>query len=179
MKDLLPSDLNYVLGSATVNSNYLNDNVVNYNGVSLGNLYPGEEKIIRLRATVRMNVPAVTITNQAVGIMNSNTQNAFATIQLRNRGQVLGAADVVTGPEDVMPWALSLGFATSLIVYFYFFYSRPERKKISFAAVNVEVKPETPVFQNDEAGIFKAVRPKKELDSLISILKKSETAPDI
>ncbi len=177
LKDLLPTDLNYVYGSATNNGYYLNDSVMNY-GVSLGNLYPGEEKVVRLRATVRLNAPAVTITNQAVATMNSNTQNAFATIQLRNRGQVLGAADIVTGPEDVMPWALSLGFMASSIIYFYFFYSRPERRRVSLAAVRTVDVVDVPTEKNDEPGILKAVMPKKELDVLISALKKAETSPD-
>lgn len=178
LKDLLPSDLNYVYGSATNNGYYLNDSVIGNNGVSLGTLSPGEERIIRLRATVRLNAPAVTITNQAVATMNSNTQNAFATIQLRNRGQVLGAADIVTGPEDVMPWALSLGFLASSIVYFYFFYSRPVRRKVAFAAVTVADAVEVPVEKIDEPGVFKAVMPKKELDVLISSFKKAESSPD-
>lgn len=178
LKDILPADLNYVYGSATMNGYYLNDSVINYNGVSLGNIYPGEEKVIRLRATVRPNAPAVTITNQAIATMNSNTQNAFATIQIRNRGQVLGAADIVTGPEDVMPWALSLGFIFSLVVYFYFFYSRPERKNVSFAVVNASIV-NSEQENNEDAGVFKAVRPKKELDALLSELKKSENVADI
>jgi uncharacterized repeat protein (TIGR01451 family) len=177
LKDILPSDLNYVYGSATMNGYYLNDSVINYNGVSLGNVYPGEEKTIHLRVTVRPNAPAVTITNQAVATMNSNTQNAFATIQLKNRGQVLGAADIVTGPEDVMPWVLSLGFITSLVVYFYFFYSRPMQRRVSLAEVSVA--DIVSVTSDEETGVFKAVRPKKELDALISELKKAETAPDV
>jgi len=178
LRDVLPADLNYVYGSATVNSLYLNDSVINYNGVSLGNLYPGEEKIVRLRATVRPNAALVSITNQAVATMNSNTQNAFATIQIRNRGQVLGAADIVTGPEDVMPWVLSLGFISSLIVYFYFFYSRPEKRRASFAVATAPANSEDD-SSSEEVAVFKAVRPKKELDALISEFKKRETSPDI
>ena len=117
VRDILPTQLFYVPGSTTLNGSTAADGITT-GGLALGTVNPNEEKIVRFRAVVFVGTAQQFLTNQASATMNTGVQNAFATIQIRNRGQVLGAADIVTGPEDMLPGVLIFGFLASLLTYF-------------------------------------------------------------
>ena len=117
VQDILPQELYYVPNSTSVNGINVADGITG-GGLSLGTLNANEEKIIRFRAVIFAGSAQKFVTNQVNATMNSGVQNAYATIQIKNRGQVLGAADIVTGPENPVPWVLSLGLLVSVAFYF-------------------------------------------------------------
>ncbi len=120
VRDILPQELSYVPGSTTINNNVAPDGIA-ASGLSLGTVASNEEKAIRFRATVLTGTTPRTTTNQISATMNAGVSNAFATVNVRPRGQVLGVADIVTGPEDALPWIFLIGFVSSIASYFIIF----------------------------------------------------------
>lgn len=54
-------------------------------------------------------------------------------------GQVLGVGDIATGPENITPWALAIGFLTALIFHFAFF--RRKEAPVNFPVeLDAEIK---------------------------------------
>lgn len=118
VKDILPVELTYVPQSTLVNGFVGPDGITTTNGISISSVQPNEEKVITFRAKVVQNAPQTKITNYAsISIASDTLQTASATIQIRSRGTVLGAATVVTGPENTLPWLLAIGFIGSLGLY--------------------------------------------------------------
>ncbi|MFH0890597.1 MAG: hypothetical protein V1856_01020 [Candidatus Liptonbacteria bacterium] len=117
VQDVLPQELFYVPQSTTVNGVSVADGITS-GGLSLGTVNPNEEKIVRFRAVIFAGAAQKFVTNQVNATMNTGVQNAYATVQIKNRGQVLGAADIVTGPDNPVPWVLGLGLLASMTFYF-------------------------------------------------------------
>ena len=162
VRDVLPSELIYVPGSTQVNGNTVQDGIVS-GGISLGYMGSNEEKVVRFRATVLPGTSARVITNQASATMNSGLQIAYATIQVKSRGQVLGAADIVTGPENVVPWMLALGFVASLIMYVIFFGRETKEYSTILATDNqVRVRTEKAEYANEFERMVAEIRSREK-----------------
>lgn len=163
LRDSLPYGLSYITGSTRVNGNQVSDGITQ-NGINL-NGNSGQEQVVRFLATVNQGQTSGTLTNQAFATMNGDSRNAYASVTVRPRGNVLGAADVVTGPEDTLPIALSLGFATALLAYYFMFY-RKNMEKLNFASgVIVETAKSEP-------------KKKTEFEKMIDTLRSEEKSPD-
>ncbi len=128
LKDNLPYGLTYVPGSTRVNGSQVVDGITSI-GIYLNNFYPGQEQIVKFSAMVDSQIYSQTLTNQLTATMGGNTQTASSYVVIRSRGTVLGAADIVTGPDGVMPIAMFLGILTALPIYYFGFY-RKFRKEV-------------------------------------------------
>lgn len=118
IRDTLPDELAYIAGSALLNGTQLPEGIVaNNNGISVGTVTAGEEKTVTFRATVLYNTLPKLIRNQTFATTNYDTRINGVDIQIKPRGKVLGAATVVTGPEDTLPIILFLGFFGSIGAY--------------------------------------------------------------
>lgn len=126
LRDVLPYGLTYITGSTKVNGYTVVDGITSA-GIYLNNFYPGQEQVVKFSAMVDSNLYSGTLTNQVSATMNGNTQTASSYVVIRPRGQVLGAADIVTGPDGVMPIAMLLGILTALPIYYFGFYRRFKR----------------------------------------------------
>lgn len=130
VRDELPAELFYTAGSTTVNGVAVPDGIV-ASGIALGNLSPGEEKIVKFQAIVFFGVPQKTITNRAIITANNQTQAGSATIRLAAPAPVKdGPGKIITGPANTLPWVLAFGFAGSLGAYWLLFRFRFQGKSI-------------------------------------------------
>lgn len=166
LRDLLPSGLTYLPGSTTVDGAQVGDGVVN-GGINLNAMNSGDTRTVRFVATVNQGLTSGTLTNQAVANSNSNTQNAYATVSIRPRGNVLGAADIVTGPEDAWPISLALGLFASILAYYFYF--RP-RLALKNWASRIRVIENAPLAEQPKR--------KTELEKLLEQIKTGEQAPE-
>jgi hypothetical protein len=119
VQDILPSELFYVTGSTTVNGVTVSDGITS-NGLNLGFVNAGEEKVIHFRTVVFSGVTDRTITNQARANSTDGTSafgTAFANVNIRNRGSVLGVSDIVTGGGDSLLLAIMIGFILALMLF--------------------------------------------------------------
>lgn len=123
VRDALPQEFLYINGSTRLDGVFVQDGIIG-SGISLGIVQPNQERLVTFQVRVLLGTTPRTVVNVASASMNSGIQTSTATITIRNRGQVLGAADVVTGPEDILPLVLLFGFASSLMSYYYFFARR-------------------------------------------------------
>jgi uncharacterized repeat protein (TIGR01451 family) len=163
VRDSLPYGLSYVAGSTRVNGNYVADGITqSVNGIYLYGAY-GQEQVIRFLATVDKDRSSGTLTNQAFATINSDTRSAYASVNVRARGTVLGAADIPTGPEDVLPLSLSLGFASALFAYYFLF--RRKNRALTYGIV-AESSPAAKLEKSSE------------LSKLIDSIRAEEKAPD-
>lgn len=142
VRDQLPVDFFYSPGTTRINGNSASDGVTS-GFVSIGSLAPGEEKILRFQAVVFFGVQPKTIINEATINADGVSRVTSATIQIRNRGQVLGAGTVVTGPGDTMPWIILLGTLTAAGLYAAMFRARFGKK--SFVSIYSDVKLESKI----------------------------------
>ena len=117
LKDNLPHGLTYMPGSTRVNGTQVVDGITSA-GIYLNNFYPGQEQVVKFSAMVNSNLYSETLTNQLTATMNNNTQTASSYVIVRPRGTVLGAADVVTGPDGAMPLAVFFGLITAFPIYY-------------------------------------------------------------
>ncbi len=182
VRDILPQELLYVSGSTTVGGQAAADGVTQ-GGLTLYSLNQFEERIIRFRAVVFYGTATGrTITNQATATGPSGTlQNGFATVNIRSRGQVLGIGDIVTGPENPVPWVLAIGLLGSLA--FHFFVVRRGR----FAPVMAAPVPMRVAFvsayESKEVATTKEAKPRhnsvlKELENRLLEIRAREARPD-
>lgn len=123
LKDNLPYGLTYIPGSTRVNGSQVVDGITS-SGIYLNNFYAGQEQVVKFSAMVDSNQYSGTLTNQLTATMGGNTQTASSYITLNSRGTVLGAADIVTGPDGAWPIAMFLGILTALPIYYFGFYRR-------------------------------------------------------
>lgn len=123
LKDNLPYGLTYLSGSTKVNGSQVVDGITS-SGIYLNNFYAGQEQVVKFSAMVNSNQYSGTLTNQLTATMGGSAQTANSFVTIRQRGQVLGAADIVTGPEDVLPIALLLGLISSLPIYYFLVYRK-------------------------------------------------------
>lgn len=130
VRDLLPSDLFYITGSTKINGTAAGEGITSTNGMFVGTLNPGETKTILLRAAVMAEAQEKAVANQVLIVAGSMTKTGTATIQIRNRGKVLGAGTVVTGPEDTLLLLAGLGLAGAIGAYFLAFKYRFGKKPL-------------------------------------------------
>jgi len=130
VRDQLPSDFFYSPGSTRINGNTASDGVA-VNFISLGALSPGEEKVLRFQAVVFFGVQPKTVINEATINADSVSRVTNATVQIRNRGQVLGAGTVVTGPGETVMWVFVLGTFSALGLYVLLFKLRFRNKPLA------------------------------------------------
>ncbi|MBI5221150.1 MAG: hypothetical protein HY978_04970 [Candidatus Liptonbacteria bacterium] len=116
LRDALPLGLTYLAGTTQVANAPAPDGLTT-NDFPIGTLGPNQEVVVRFRAQVAADIDSGSITNQVTAKMNSGSQTAFATALIRPRGQVLGVADIATGAEDNLVWALWIGFLCATILY--------------------------------------------------------------
>lgn len=115
VQDTLPSELYYVTGSTTIDGNAASDGITS-GGLNLGLMYSNQERVIRFRANVFYGTTSRTITNQATATSdNGGYGTGFATIQIGG-GQVLGAADIVTGSDDALLISIIIGLIVAAVV---------------------------------------------------------------
>ncbi|TSC59517.1 MAG: hypothetical protein LiPW15_822 [Parcubacteria group bacterium LiPW_15] len=166
VRDALPYGLTYVPGSTRVNNNQVADGLTQGSGIYLNNNYGNQEQIIRFQATVNPDRIDGLLTNQATVTINSDTRSAYATVTVRPRGTVLGAADIVTGPEDTLPIVLALGFASALAAYYLLFHRKDASPKLNLASAIVSETPR--------------VEPKKktEFEKMLERIRTEEKSPD-
>lgn len=163
VRDALPPGLLYIPGSAQASG--LSAEGITYSDLSLGNVSPSQEVIIRFRANVAGNIPPGFLTNQATATSGSLTQTAFATVSIRPVGQVLGAADIITGPEDTLPIATLVGlFAAGLCYWLIYRRKEPQTSGISAWYPAPVALPES--------------MNKNQVTSLIEKIRQAEKHPD-
>ena len=171
VRDILPPELAYVPGSTRIDGAFAPDGITS-GGISIGFLAGGQEKVIRLQATVLPGTTVRTITNQAFGtVSNGTSQSAVTTVQIQGGGQVLGAADIVTGPENMVPWALLMGLLGSSMSYYFFFRRNEEEAGLTleFATLPaIGLKPARAFSSENES----------EFDKLATRLRAEEKKPD-
>jgi uncharacterized repeat protein (TIGR01451 family) len=192
LKDILPAELFYVVGTTKVDGVTVADGIITATGISLGDMNPSAERVITFSSVIYYGTPQKQIVNEArvsakppatagtnnadivltwssrdaascsassgwngtkalsgtevvdpatpteykITCSNGNgsryasivvgpggatqvADNDNAIIVVRNRGQVLGAATVVTGPEDVALIVTLVALVGSLGIYFY------------------------------------------------------------
>lgn len=127
LKDNLPYGLTYIPGSTRVNGSQVVDGITSV-GIYLNNFYPGQEQIVKFSAMVDSQAYSQTLTNQLTATMGGNTQTASSYVVINPRGTVLGAADIVTGPDGAWPIAMFLGILTALPIYYFGFYRKFRRE---------------------------------------------------
>lgn len=166
VRDTLPYGLAYVSGSTRVNGSQVADGIVGGSGIYLNNNYGNQEQVIRFLATVNQGQTSGTLTNQVSATMNGDTRSAYASVNIRPRGTVLGAADIVTGPEDTLPVALTLGFLSALVAYYFAYHRKNASLKLNFASGIIAEAP--------------AIEPKKktELEKMLERIRAEEKSPD-
>jgi hypothetical protein len=97
---------------------------------------------------------------------NSGGSSQCAVI-VRPKGTVLGAADIVTGPEDAWPMAMVLGLFASILAYYFYF------------GPKLALKNSGPRIQViDAAPIVSKPKRKTELEKLLEGIRAGEQAPD-
>ena len=182
VRDILPQELFYISGSTTVGGQTAADGITQ-SGLTLYSLNPFEERVIRFRAVVFYGTAAGrTITNQATATGPSGTiQNGFATVNIRNRGQVLGIGDIVTGPENPVPWVLAIGLLGSLAFHF-FMVRRGKFAPVSPSAAPMRVAFVS-VYESKESIAAKEAKPRhnsvlKELENKLLEIRAREARPD-
>jgi len=94
-------------------------------------------------------------------------QTAYAPPVTPPAGRVLGAADIVTGPENSWPIILGLGFLASALAYYFYFGKKLATKKSGF---HIRVV--------DAAQVAEKPKRKTELESLLEKIKAGEKASD-
>lgn len=166
VRDTLPYGLTYVQGSTRVNGGQVADGITQGSGIYLNNNYGNQEQIIRFLATVNQGQISGTLTNQVSATMNADTRSAYASVNIRPRGTVLGAADIVTGPEDTLPIVLTLGFISAFIAYYFMYNRKNSSPKLNFASVVTEEIP--------------ATKPKErtEFEKMLERIRAEEKSPD-
>ena len=75
VKDILPSGLTYVSGSATVNGSYLVDGIIN-GWISIGDIIQGSSKEIKFKAKVSSVIPGVSGGSATINVTNQNIQTS-------------------------------------------------------------------------------------------------------
>jgi uncharacterized repeat protein (TIGR01451 family) len=106
VRDILPDGLTYVSGSTTIDGLPAADGLVGF-GINLGSMYSGQTKTVKFRALVRENSyfsqSVVRLANTAVvDADNGKTATDATNIWVVKTGQVLGATDIDTGPEEIL-----------------------------------------------------------------------------
>lgn len=129
IRDDLPSDLLYSIGSTVINGNRIADSISS-GGVVAGSLMPGEEKIIKYRAAVIFGTPVKTISSRTTVIADSQNSYGVLTIHIKPRGSVLGAGTVPTGPTKTIFLTFFFGLIGSLGAYYLLFRYRYPGKSI-------------------------------------------------
>lgn len=119
VRDQLPGELYYTAGTTKINDSLAPDGIASA-GISLGALNPGEQKTVKFRTVVFFGVKPQTIQNQATVTADSQSKTGGATIVIKNRGKALPGY-VSTGPGNLIPLILLLGFFGSLGAYFLLF----------------------------------------------------------
>jgi hypothetical protein len=186
LRDILPQELLYVSGSTSLDGFTAPDGITQ-GGISLGTMNPGQEKVLRFRTTVFFGATPRTITNQAVATSGSGlSQSGFANVTIRPRGQVLGVADIPTGPEDMLPFTLTLGFLATIVMHMVFF--RNEEPVLGFpssaSAPSVSFGTSAlAAIGRGESSLQSIVRPrgysyKQDLDALLTDIRAKEANPD-
>jgi len=129
VRDMLPYGLTYIPGTTQVNSVQAQDGITT-SGIYINSSTSGASQYIRFLARVNGSVPSGTLTNQVSATMDGVTKNAWAYVDLVPRGVVLGAASIITGPEE-NSWLISigLGFLTALLLFHFVFRRRFDSKK--------------------------------------------------
>ena len=158
VNDSLPSELFYISGSTNVNGVSVADGITS-GGLSLGTLQPGEERVIPFQAIIFLGGTQKGFirprTSNGTTGSSAQIQSGAATVQVRNRGRVLGASTIVTGPENLLPWVLFSGFVASFIAYILLFKYRLQRKYRFTGSVEMQyanhgaAKPEYRVGVNE------------------------------
>ncbi len=97
--------------------------------------------------------------------------------------QVLGVADIVTGPEDVLPWALGLGFLATLVLQFTLFRPKQNGASAVFMTPKLSARDAAVNPQRGDTTILARVQPegyshKKALETLLADIRGRESSPD-
>jgi uncharacterized repeat protein (TIGR01451 family) len=127
VKDVLPANMSYYGGLTIDGVPNLGGNIAN--GVSLGNLAPGQNKTIVFQAVLSpatsFGFGVTNLTNSALAYNAAVSKSDTAIVQVI-RTEVRGATDVPTGAFDDPWFALSLGSAALLTYLFLlkFYFSR-------------------------------------------------------
>ena len=166
VRDTLPYGLTYVSGSTRVNGSQVADGITQGSGIYLNNNYGNQEQVIRFLATVNQGQISGTLTNQVSATMNGDTRSAYASLNIDPRGTVLGAADIVTGPEDTLPVVLILGFLSALIAYYFMYHRKNASPKFNFAS---GITAELPIAEPKK---------KTEFEKMLERIRAEEKSPD-
>ncbi len=132
ISDNLPSGLNYINGTTSLNGTIVSDGINGY-GINIGSLSPNQEDVIKIDATVSQvsafAIGTTTLTNNAtVRADGSSTFTAQMPIYVAKDGKVLGAsiakvAGVATGTKESLILSIML---SALVTYIYFGYSQTD-----------------------------------------------------
>lgn len=131
----IPKELFYLPASAKINGVQIPDGIAEANGIFIGDIGANETKIITFTAVVFYGVAEKTLSVPA-SAKGSAVLTDSVDLQIANRGQVLGASDVVTGPEHLVLWVILAGFLAAIVLYV-FLYNRRVRmagKHIHYSA---------------------------------------------
>ncbi|MFZ5559436.1 MAG: hypothetical protein ACOZAL_01425 [Patescibacteria group bacterium] len=100
VRDQLPSHLNYISGSTTVNGSYKEDGIVSGNGIYLGNFYVGDSKEIKFRIRVgsadEFSASSTTLTNYAY------------TWGDKTCGEINDSAQIIVNKQQTSTYLLSI-----------------------------------------------------------------------
>lgn len=112
----LPKELFYLPASTKINGVQIPDGIAEASGIFIGDIATNETKVITFTAVVFYGVEPKTL-SVAVTAKGSATFEDSVNLQIANRGQVLGASTVVTGPEHIVLWVIFAGFLAASVLY--------------------------------------------------------------
>lgn len=121
----LTSDLFYLPASTKIDGTAVPDGIAEANGIFIGDIGANQTKVVTFTAVVFYGVAQKTIPVSVAAKGSANFSDT-ADVIVENRGQVLGASTVVTGPEHVVLWVIFFGFLAASILYL-FLYNRRMR----------------------------------------------------
>ena len=185
VRDILPQELYLSAGTTNVDGSNVGEGITS-GGITLNAIGPNQERVIHFRTIVFYGAAQNTIVNQAIATTGSgSTQSGFANVNIRSRGQVLGVSEVVTGPEDTVPWVLALGFLATLFLQMFVF-----KKNSLFAPAATPVAGSAAVrsaaFSVQAPAEVRSVvparrgyaTPQEELEARLAEIKMREARPD-
>ncbi len=140
VRDILPNGLSLITGSVKIAGAVAGD-ALTREGISLGSIPAGGEKIVLFRTRVAQGIGTGTVlTNQIVVVADATTKTGTAMVRISPRGAPTGPGGITTGPVNTLPWVLGGGFLSALGTYLLLFKARFREKNIFSIYSNIRLQ---------------------------------------